>query len=49
MYSQKTHFKSANTFIFNRYLSDLDCGRLFWGSITRSIYSYINSADINKV
>ena len=49
MYSQKSHFKSENALRPNRYLSDLDCGRLFLEAIIQSFHSYINSAHINKV
>lgn len=49
MYSQKSHFKSGNASRLNKYLSVLDCGRLFSGAITQSIYSYINNARINEV
>lgn len=38
MYSQKSHFKNGNAFRPNRYLNDLDCGRLFWGAITKYLY-----------
>ena len=48
MYSQKTHFKSRNAFRLNRYLSDSNCGRMFGGITTQSIYSPINNAGINK-
>lgn len=48
MYGQQTHFKSRNAFRLNRYLSDSNCGRLFWGITTQSIYSPINNAGINK-
>lgn len=46
---KKSHFKSENVFRVNKYLSDLDCVRLFGGTITQSTYSYINNAGINKV
>lgn len=48
MYSQKTHFTSRNAFRLNIYLSDSNCGRLFWGITTQSIYYPINNAGINK-